>query len=452
MAQEVKNVRFLQRADTTENWEKSTTALLAKEVGFETDTGKYKIGDGETLWKDLPYPTYGEVSQAELEEVDERLTNKIDNISSAVQYTNITGSHLEGNSTQGNIKGYSIESIDFDEYKVENTIQTLPITITATDGKIKAGMNFNIFGYANETSKKRLLRGTIKEVNGISITLQGYAKDTAFNKLQDYLKITANIDNRKTPGSITLALIVNGGTIGKFEVVDDLGIFSQYADGYKTTAGLTATATGNETQALGYGSFATGNKSVAKGERGFAINYTTQANGDESFAANDQSKANGRGSFATGKETEANGIFSFSSGVKSKAIGDYSRAGGIETQAIGIASTTEGEKTIASSNNQFVCGRYNEEDSADRYAVIVGNGYVDSDTNDIIKHNAFTLEWDGTAVFEGDIYANYHRYGSKESRLITEWELNSKLGHIEERLNEIYARQQELINSNGGSN
>ena len=99
-----------------------------------------------------------------------------------------------------------------------------------------------------------------------------------------------------------------------------------------------------------------------------------------------------------------------------------------------------------------MCGRYNDPDSADQYAVIVGNGYLDNDTNDTIRHNAFTLEWDGTAVFEGNVYANYHNYGSEESRLITEWELNNRLGYIEERLNEIYARQQELINQNGGSN
>ncbi len=178
-------------------------------------------------------------------------------------------------------------------------------------------MPFNIFGYdTNGTSKKRLLRGTIQGLDDDNtIVLQGSAKDTKFDKLGDYINVQANIDNiTNNDHSITLALIVNGGTIGAFEVVDDLDIFSQYADGYKSTAGLTATATGNETQALGYASFSAGNKSIARGERGFAINYTTEANGNESFAANDKTKANGRGSFATGEKTQANGEFSFTSG------------------------------------------------------------------------------------------------------------------------------------------
>lgn len=45
--------RLLQRADTAANWTAENPVLLSKEIGFESDTGKYKIGDGQTTWDNL---------------------------------------------------------------------------------------------------------------------------------------------------------------------------------------------------------------------------------------------------------------------------------------------------------------------------------------------------------------------------------------------------------------
>jgi len=43
------------RRDTAANWTTADTVLLASEIGFETDTGWHKIGDGSTAWTSLPY-------------------------------------------------------------------------------------------------------------------------------------------------------------------------------------------------------------------------------------------------------------------------------------------------------------------------------------------------------------------------------------------------------------
>lgn len=43
------------RRDTRENWIQSDAVLAPGEPGFETDTGKFKIGDGERRWEDLVY-------------------------------------------------------------------------------------------------------------------------------------------------------------------------------------------------------------------------------------------------------------------------------------------------------------------------------------------------------------------------------------------------------------
>ena len=46
------------RRDLAENWEKAQSdvaKLLDGEIGIESDTGRFKIGDGDKAWKDLPY-------------------------------------------------------------------------------------------------------------------------------------------------------------------------------------------------------------------------------------------------------------------------------------------------------------------------------------------------------------------------------------------------------------
>lgn len=64
--------KIVLRNDTTENWAKiaDTTILLKGEIGLEyTASGvKMKIGDGETLWKDLPYYIASSTGTAELPE------------------------------------------------------------------------------------------------------------------------------------------------------------------------------------------------------------------------------------------------------------------------------------------------------------------------------------------------------------------------------------------------
>jgi hypothetical protein len=44
-----------QRRGTAAQWTTANTVLLAGEIGFETDTGYFKIGDGTTAWNTLLY-------------------------------------------------------------------------------------------------------------------------------------------------------------------------------------------------------------------------------------------------------------------------------------------------------------------------------------------------------------------------------------------------------------
>lgn len=50
-------VTLRQRGDTAANWTSNNPTLEAREVGWETDTGKFKLGDGSTVWTSLSYIT-----------------------------------------------------------------------------------------------------------------------------------------------------------------------------------------------------------------------------------------------------------------------------------------------------------------------------------------------------------------------------------------------------------
>jgi hypothetical protein len=43
------------RNDTAANWTAADPILAQGELGLETDTGSFKIGNGEDVWSDLPY-------------------------------------------------------------------------------------------------------------------------------------------------------------------------------------------------------------------------------------------------------------------------------------------------------------------------------------------------------------------------------------------------------------
>lgn len=50
----VKSANLL-RKDTAENWTNKNPVLRNGEEGYETDTGRRKVGDGTTAWKELFY-------------------------------------------------------------------------------------------------------------------------------------------------------------------------------------------------------------------------------------------------------------------------------------------------------------------------------------------------------------------------------------------------------------
>jgi hypothetical protein len=49
--------RMQQKNGTAAEWLAEDPVLFAGEIGYETDTGRFKIGDGVSLWSALSYYT-----------------------------------------------------------------------------------------------------------------------------------------------------------------------------------------------------------------------------------------------------------------------------------------------------------------------------------------------------------------------------------------------------------
>lgn len=191
--------------------------------------------------------------------------------------------------------------------------------------------------------------------------------------------------------------------------------YCSHAEGDNTKAnGSRSHAEGQNTQANGTASHAEGIGNIANGDGSHAEGQNTQANSGGSHAEGISSVASGITSHAEGSNTQARGAQSHAEGLNtetadmstgSHAEGIYTKAmnsgahsEGIYTQANGQASHAEGFQTIATGSNQHVQGAFNIADADGQYAHIVGGGSGDSN-----RKNIHTLDWEGNAVFAGDV-------------------------------------------------
>jgi hypothetical protein len=146
----------------------------------------------------------------------------------------------------------------------------------------------------------------------------------------------------------------------------------------------------------------TGSDNQATGDFASALGQDNKAVGIASSARGSQTKAEGEASSTKGILTKATGKAAVAKGYKTLAEGNYSVAKGIETKTKenATAGQAQGKGTIVGSKYQNVQGRYNIVDDEGEYAHIVGNGEDDSH-----RSNAYTLDWEGNARFNGDVYA-----------------------------------------------
>lgn len=261
---------------------------------------------------------------------------------------------------------------------------------------------------AYDTSNKVTYIGNVNYVNMTSGGEIPFA--IVFMGSSNYVVIDSTVSSTT---SHTLSIIGHGRTIHKLDekfLPDIVGakgigegaeIFNSYGKYGNIASGDYSHAEGNATTASGHdGSHAEGYDTTASGQYGsHAEGYCTTASGQSSHAEGGNTTASGGASHAEGSNTEASKVASHAEGYYSTASGKYSHAEGWSADATGLAAHAEGYATIAAGQYQHVQGMFNIQDTSNRYAHIVGNGTLNGSSS-----NAHTLDWDGNAWYQGDIY------------------------------------------------
>lgn len=233
----------------------------------------------------------------------------------------------------------------------------------------------------------------IATISGNTVLAVFLLDTTNTTDMQLIEKDIKNLDNMYIPNDLK---VNNSITVGARK--GRIGAFS-------SSFGLTCKASGDKSHAEGDGTTASGECSHAEGSETTALGECSHAEGDNTTAVGDCSHAEGSGtqasgncSHAEGGGTVASGSKSHAEGTSTAAPGDSSHSEGKYTGAPGNCSHAEGYNTKASSDYQHVQGKFNIEDTTNKYAHIVGNG-----NNNNKRSNAHTLDWDGNAWFAGKL-------------------------------------------------
>ena len=177
---------------------------------------------------------------------------------------------------------------------------------------------------------------------------------------------------------------------------------ASFSEGYQTVAsGDYSHAEGYNTQASGTCSHAEGSGCIAS-DHSHAEGYSTQASAPCSHSEGYQTIASGDHSHAEGWKTEASGAKAHAEGSDCIASGLWSHAEGRNTKASGAEAHAEGECTIAAGSCQHASGKYNLEDVDNKYAFIIGNGEFDTEKKELIRSNAFAIDWNGKIYIGND--------------------------------------------------
>lgn len=365
-------------------------------IFVEIDTGKkYIFNKADGTWTEIPSSGSSETN----------------NYNSLVNKPTINGVTVQGDLTSSDLHINGVgKDVAGTEYVIDGQ------TITAKSG----AEIFNSY-YGASANKAA---GTSAHAEGISTVAKGDASHS------EGVATSATASNSHAEGAVSKA--TGSASHAEGNATTASGVAAHTEGGGTTASGAQSHAEGISTVASEAGAHAEGNAANASGAASHAEGYGTQASGVDSHAEGSWciasglcahaegsgTEASGNHSHAEGTDTEASGLVSHAEGEECKAIGLRSHAEGQMTQAIGMNSHAEGEGTIANTN-QHVEGKYNVQDSVNKFAHIIGNG---SGAAAADRHNAYAIDW------AGKIYVNGAEEGVDVSVLDTEVDVVANAG------------------------
>lgn len=396
-----KEVRIKQKVDTKSNWSQQNAILLENEIGYEKNTGKYKIGDEQTSWSSLPYFVTGEQRANE-----QGVVFPVNDNNSAISEATLA----IGQRAKAGNKAYHYCNIYYD---ANNNQAVFTLTEYNDNGFTEywTPRDAEVFGvgailsFTTDTAKYYNCLKVVSENNN-KITVQSnnlIQPDFEFN--QDYLK------SEYDDGFDGNIIYIEGQTEGTV----DLGI-GAFAEGGSTKASEASCAFGPYAHSEGRNSKASGHYSHAEGRNTVASNVSAHAEGGNTTAFGRQSHAEGQATYAAGAYSHAegdntwvwakgghaegsnttiteDGSFGHVEGYKSEvaaegghaegssaswgqyshaenhstASGSYAHSEGYATRATGYAAHVEGMETVSGGLGSHVEG-YQSSATSDAFA------------------------------------------------------------------------------------
>lgn len=284
MAEKTISTRQKQKYDTSTNWTTNNIVLLAGEIGIESDTNKFKVGNGTSAWNELDYAGGGDLILYSTtgQNTDGAMTQKAvtDAIPTALSDLSEDSSHrtvTDAEKTTWNNK--SNFSGSYNDLTNKPTIPTINI-----NGVAQSTINFDS---DPQTQIDNIINNTTKIANGI----QSNGIDGGFS---------AGTDSSATWGGAVgySAVSEDGGSIGQHSQTTSGGAVGALTDsdtgfaGGHSSKSLDSGVAIGDTALAGYSSINqqyTGNKPItgvaigsgAKTFIGVAIGYNAIAHAPE---------------------------------------------------------------------------------------------------------------------------------------------------------------------------
>jgi len=206
------------RRDTAANWTSVNPTLAAGEIGYETDTGKFKIGTGSATWTALTYATDGSkltgtinASTATTATIATTTTGNAGTATALATARNINGVSFNGTAditvtatpTAGSVVDASISST-LSPSKITNTAATL----TQQRNKFYQGTTtLDVPSRLHWTSAVALASGSTR---GWLFTPE---QDITITKISNYVTTAANWTSATTPQARAAIYTVSGSTL-----------------------------------------------------------------------------------------------------------------------------------------------------------------------------------------------------------------------------------------------
>ncbi len=473
-----KNITIQSKVDTAISWQIANPILAEREIGYDKDTGQYKIGDGKTHWNNLPYALH--TIESDLKITDQFSVGDMNKIiapkSTAIgkeQYVGgkvfkiVTSPKLMFTDTQWTEAQAFYEQLGGAKLPIDESGNVIPnlfygYYIIKDNGKINSN---SLVGkeYSVMIGRSFWCQGTIVaiETDEYSGRYRIHVSNIPHYKLADgtyhALERDSAGDNEAT-GNIRNCLIImdqpeiGDTTIGHHSVA--LGLMNKTYGRNTLAVGQQNTTLGQSSAAIGwqnrtgYMSFATGSNNDALGQYAVAMGTLNiiDSEAQSALALGTNNEVHGMNGIALGRGHKVGPLAddSMAIGAENLAMGPNVFVGGYACTAWGRNSFAYGQGLSAQGKNTVQFGQYALMNPGDdeaiggnpQYIFAIGNG-----SNAENRSNSFTITKNNHAMVAGNLYVGF-----------TANDLENFCGYRSDNLGWQYFQKKKVITSGELSN